>query len=134
MRSPEYRAFLEDLFAGLGAVDIRPMFGVGGLFCHGTMFAVVADERIFLKTDARSRVDFEQEGMTPFVYRTRDGREIVTSYHELPARLVDEPDEAVAWARRAYEIALHSSTSLRKQRKRLTSKTARQPSRRRARS
>lgn len=132
MISREYRAFLLDLFAGLGTLEVRPMFGVGGLFCDGTMFAVVAAERVFLKTDEGSRGNFLREGTAPFVYHARGG-EIVTSYYELPARLFDDFDEAVLWARRAYETALRSPTSRRKERSRLKPKTPRQPSRRRTR-
>lgn len=134
MKAEAYRVFLQDLFAGLGSLEIRPMFGVGGLFCDGTMFAVIADERVFLKTDEMSRGNFLREAAAPFVYRVRNGDEIVTSYYELPACLFDDPDEALLWARRAYAIALHSPASLRKQRNQLKAKGPRQPSRRRTRS
>lgn len=134
MRPDDYRAFLQDLFAGLGALDLRPMFGVGGLFCDGTMFAVVADERVFLKTDETSRGDYRQENAAAFIYRARDGSEIVTSYYELPARLFDSPDEATVWARRAYEVALRSPASRRRRAKLLKPRPTRQPHRRRTRS
>ena len=134
MQPENYQTFLLDLFAGLGSLEIRPMFGVGGMFCDGTMFAVIADERVFLKTDETSRADFVRQGAAPFVYRMRDGAEIVTSYYELPARVFDDPDEAVVWARRAHGIALRSPGSQRKQRKPLKRKTPRQPLRRRTRS
>ncbi|HEX3431776.1 MAG TPA: TfoX/Sxy family protein [Rhizomicrobium sp.] len=134
MLSLEYRAFLEELFAGLGRVKVQRMFNFDGLFCGQTIFGVVWDERVFLKTDEASRSDFATEGAGPFAYRARDGREIITSYYELPARLLDDPEEAVAWARRAYDVALRSPTSQRKARKRMKAKTARQPPRRRTQS
>ena len=84
------------------------MFGVHGLYRDGTMFALVAASRVFLKTDEESRSAFVDEAASPFRFRVRDGTEIVTSYYELPGHLYDEPDEAVAWARRAYEVALRS--------------------------
>src|SRR5579862_2920893 len=130
MKPASYHAFLQDLFSGLGVLKIRPMVGVGGLFCDGTMFAVIADERTFLKTDDTNRNDFRREDAAPFVYRTRDGSEIVTSYYELPARLFDDPGEAIVWARRAYEIALLSPASQRRQRKHAKPKPPRQPRRR----
>lgn len=121
MKAGAYNAFLQDLFAGLGSLEIRPMFGVGGLLCDGTMFGVIADESVFLKTDEMSRGDFLREAAAPFVYRVRNGGEIVTSYYELPVRLFDDPDEALLWARDAYEIVLRSPASLRRQRRRKTS-------------
>lgn len=117
--TPEFRTFLEELFYGLGPVELRPMFGVHALYHDGTMFAVVADTRVFLKTDEKSRPEFAQEAAAPFRFRARDGTEVVTSYYELPARLYDQPDEAVAWARRACEIAMRSPSAARKARKRV---------------
>ena len=93
------------------------MFDFDARFCESAIFGVVMDERVFLRTDEKSRGDFDAE------YRARNGRENVTSYYELPARLIG--DEAVRWARRAYDIALRSPTSRRKRRKRLK---PRQPS------
>ena len=133
MPRKEYSAFLLELFAGLGAVEARRLFNFDGLFCDGTIFGIVADERVFLKTDEKTCGAFELEGSGPYTYPSPDGARIVTSYYELPARLFDEPYEAVAWARRAYEAALRSPTSQRKEGKRARSKTPRQPSRRRRR-
>jgi len=110
------------------------MFGIAGLFCDGRMFAVIADERVFLKTDEANRRDFLRERAAPFVYRTRSGDEIVTSYYELPAHLFECPDEAVAWARGACEIAVRRPALQRKHQKRPKPKTSRQPPRRRRRS
>ena len=126
--------FLQELFAGLGAVDLRRMFDFDALFCGDTIFGVVIDERVFLKTDNKSRDMFLAEGSGSFTYATRNGREIVTSYYELPARLFEQPEEAAIWARKAYEIALHSPTTAPKQRARTTLKTPRQPARRTKRS
>jgi DNA transformation protein len=129
---PESRAFVEELFAGLGAVEVRRLFNFDGLFCEGTIFAILADGRVFLKTDEQTRRDFEREGSKPFRYRARDGSKVPTSYYEIPARLFDEPDEAVCWGRRALDITLRSSALLRRQKTRRKTKTARQPPRRRS--
>ena len=134
MLSANYRGFLQDLFSGLGALEIRPMFGVGGLFCDGTMIAVIANETVFLKTDETSRRDYLREGSKPFVYQVRDGGKIVTSYYALPSRFLDDPEEAVRWGRRAYEIALRSPTALRKERRRTKPRSPRQLARRHTRS
>jgi len=126
--TPEYRAFLEELFASFGTVEVRRTFNFHGLFRDGTIFGLVADERVFLKTDVQSRQPFETAGSTPFCYRARDGSEVATSYYELPARFYNEPEEAAAWAQAAYEVALRSPTAARKQRQR--DKGMRQPARR----
>lgn len=130
--TPEFRAFLEELLEGFGQVEIRRVFNFDGLYRESTMFGLVTDGRVFLKTDEQSRTSFQNEDAEPLRYRGRDGTDVVTSYYEIPARLLDDPGEAAAWARRAYEIALGSPTALLKQRKRR--KSARKPARKRSRS
>jgi DNA transformation protein len=132
--TPEYRAFVAELFANLGPVEVRRVFNFDGLYVEGTMFGLVADERVFLKTDAESSKAFVAEGFGPLHYRARDGVDVETSYYEFPERLYDDSEVAAAWARRAYEVALRSPTAIRKQRKRVKEKHARQPATRRIRS
>jgi DNA transformation protein len=47
--------------------------------------------------------------MTPFGYTTKDGRTTTMSYWRAPAHLLDEPDDMVAWARRALAAARRSA-------------------------
>ncbi|OHV95948.1 competence protein TfoX [Janthinobacterium lividum] len=45
--------FLLDQLAGAGSVNAKKMFGEYGLYCDGKMFAIVADDQLFIKpTDA----------------------------------------------------------------------------------
>lgn len=131
--TPEYRAFVAELFSAFGPVEVRRVFNFDGLYVEDTMFGLVADERVFLKTDADNRKAFVAEDYGPLHYRARDGADVEMSYYEIPARLYDDSDEAAAWARRAYEVALRSPTAMRKQRRRVKEKHARRPARRRGR-
>jgi DNA transformation protein and related proteins len=126
-----FHAFIAELFEDFGSIEVRPMFGFEALFRGGTIFGVVAEERIYLKCDTQSRIKFVEAGTLPFRYHSRDGNEIVTSYHELPTRLYDEPGEACEWARAAYEAALRSANTARKTRSRLTKEKPPPPVRRR---
>ena len=45
------QAELDDLFCAFGPVRTRPMFGGGGLYADGLMFAIDVDDCIFLKAD-----------------------------------------------------------------------------------
>lgn len=106
MSSPELRAHLADLLAPLGPVSTRRMFGGVGIFYGSVMFALIAFEELYLKVDARNRSDFEAAGEQPFAYGTKDGRRVIASYWRAPARLLDEPDELLAWAGKAVDAAL----------------------------
>jgi len=96
--------FVEELFAPLGIVVVRRMFGGGGIYCDGLMFGLISDGVIYLKADARTRGAFEAEGAYPFIYQGRK-KPIAMSYWRLPERLFDDPEEALAWGREALRAA-----------------------------
>lgn len=105
--SNEYKAFVSDQLSGLGPVSVRSMFGGGGVFLDGVMFALIADERLYLRASDTTKADFEAEGMGPFTYE-KSGKRSIMAYWEVPERLYDEPDELTAWARRAFGIAFEA--------------------------
>ena len=105
--SEEYKVFLEDLFAAFGPITIRKMFGGGGLYRDGIMFALVANDRLYLKADETNRADFEDEGMKPFTYMGR-GKPVRMSYWELPEALYDDPERLADLARKSFDVALKS--------------------------
>jgi DNA transformation protein and related proteins len=104
--SDGYKAFLTDLLSGFGPVRIRNMFGGAGVYAGGVMFAILVDDTLYLKADETSAKVFGAEGKGPFTYRPKGGRPVAMSYWEIPERLLDDPDELIAWARRAQEVAL----------------------------
>lgn len=113
-RPPAPFAHIHDLFAPFGPVNIRRMFGGAGVFADGLMFALVADGTVYLKSDDLTRADFEREGCGPFSYAAKGGQRTVMSYHRLPDRLHDDPDELAAWSRAALEAARRKAASARR--------------------
>ena len=101
-----FHEFVAELFAPMGPVSIRRMFGGAGVFRDGLMFALLGDDTIYLKTDATLRADLEAEGCAPFLWtKPSAGEEIDMGYVSLPSSAMDDPDEASAWARRALAVA-----------------------------
>lgn len=109
--------FISELFAGLGPVKIRRMFGGAGLYFEGVMFALVDDGVIYLKADGQAIAAFEREGAAPFSYETKDGVRSIASFWRLPERLYDDPDELAEWAKRAVAAARRAATKPRRRRK-----------------
>lgn len=102
-----FDVWVQELFADLGAVKVRKMFGGAGVYAQGAMFALIADEVIYLKADPALRAELAQAGSAPFLWtRPSDGKEIDMGYWRLPDAASDDPDEAAHWARRALAIAL----------------------------
>ena len=99
--------WVKDLFAELGAVSVRRMFGGAGVYAQGVMFALVADESVYLKADPALRADLAEHGGAPFVWtRPSDGKQIDMGYWRLPDAACDDPLEAARWARRALGVAI----------------------------
>jgi len=105
--SPDYLDHLIDLLEPLGPVTIRRMFGGAGLYHDGLMFALVAEDRLYLKADDGNREAFEAEGLEPFTYESR-GKRAVMSYYEPPADALEDGDILCQWARGAFEAALRT--------------------------
>ena len=101
-----FHEFVAELLAPMGPVSIRRMFGGAGVFRDGLMFALLADETIFLKTDASLRQDLEAQGGAPFVWtKPSTGEAIDMGDVSLPSSAMDDPDEASLWASRALAVA-----------------------------
>lgn len=101
---------LRDALQGAGPVVFKRMFGGAGAYADGAMFALVADDVLYLKADETTRAAFEVEGMGPFVYDGK-GKPIAMSYWRVPERLYDDPDEMAEWARRAIGVARRAAVA-----------------------
>lgn len=101
---------LAELFAPLGGVSIRRMFGGLGIFKGGLMFALVSDDVLYFKADEETLPRFETEGCGPFVFGSKRGQ-VETSYRMAPERLYDEPDDFSEWAREAFAVALRKQNT-----------------------
>ena len=114
--SEDFKAFIADQLAGFGPVSIRNMFGGAGIYADGVMFAILADDTLYLKANETTAPAFEAEGMGPFEYEKGE-KTVAMSYWEVPPRLLEEPDELAEWAREAHRIAYAGKKPSRKTRK-----------------
>jgi len=100
---------IRDLFAGLGPVSIRRMFGGKGIYYDGLIIAVELRGELMLKGDELSAPDLETAGARQWTYvGSRHGKTVSMPYWSVPDGAFDDPDEFTAWARRAYEAALRA--------------------------
>ena len=112
-----FHAFVEELLSGLGPVRIRRMFGGAGVYAGEVMFALIDDETLYLKADETLKADLVAEGSVGWVYSRAPGKWAETSYWRLPETALDDPDEAVTWARRALTAAEAKAPAKRPRRK-----------------
>ncbi len=92
------------LLSCLGPVEAKRMFGGHGLFLDGTMVALLASDRLFLKADEESAGDFGAAGSEPFTYQ-RKGKAMALSYWSAPEAAMSDPGAMEPWAERAAAAA-----------------------------
>ncbi|MCB1889200.1 MAG: TfoX/Sxy family protein [Rhodocyclaceae bacterium] len=105
---PEIVDHALELFAPLGAIRVRPMFGGHGFYCDDLFFALVAWDTLYLKADAASQAPYEAAGSQIFRYSQPDGRAFTMGYWSAPDEALDSPQAMLPWARRAIDCALRN--------------------------
>jgi DNA transformation protein len=96
-----------ELLAPLGAVRARRMFGGHGLYVDDVFLALIAGQRLYLKTDALSRPHFEAAACEPFVYRGH-AAPVTIGYWTVPPQAMESPQDMLPWARLALDAALRA--------------------------
>ncbi len=104
----EYINYLKEVFEPFGMISSRRMFGGYGIYYDGLMFGLVADDELFLKTDALNIEEFKSLKLEAFQYK-RNGKQIKMSYFKAPEAIYDDPEQANFWASLAFEAALRTS-------------------------
>jgi DNA transformation protein len=103
----EFVRFVLDLLATVGGIRARAMFGGFGIYRGDTLFAIIVEDRLFLKADEVTRHEFESRGLGPFTYVAR-GRTVTLSYYEAAPDVFESPDAMRHWTQRAVGAALRA--------------------------
>ncbi|WP_395648175.1 TfoX/Sxy family protein [Terricaulis sp.] len=124
-----FHDFVKELFAGMGPVQIKRMFGGAGGYADGVMFLLLDNDTIHIKAnDEAMKAALRAEGSGPFVWipenGPRKGEKIDLGYWRLPEAAIDDPDEAVKWGRRALALAKAKAAEKRPKAKKAAAKKA----------
>lgn len=100
---PDFLEHVLDLFSGLGPLRTGRMFSGAGLYVdEDVMFAMISSSGIvYLKSDDSTAQAFLEAGAKPFWYTRGERTQQVTSFMSLPESALDDPEEALYWARLA---------------------------------
>ena len=90
-----YVEFLLEQFAPLGEISSRAMFGGHCLYCDGVVFALVANNALFLKADDTNREAFTARGSKAF--RPFEDQDASMSYYEAPPEIFEDSDAMREW-------------------------------------
>jgi DNA transformation protein len=103
----QFVAHCLELFEALGRAHSRRMFGGHGVYVDDLFVAIIAFDRLYLKTDAHTRERFERAGCEAFVYDKKSGA-VSLGYWSAPDEAMESPALMQPWARLALEAALRS--------------------------
>lgn len=123
-----FHDYVKELFAGMGRVEIKRMFGGAGGYSGGLMFLLLADDTIHIKADDALKAELREEGSGPFVWEPqsgpRKGEKVDLGYWRLPDAALDDPDLAAEWGRKALAIAKAKASAKAPKAKHAVKKTA----------
>lgn len=113
---PELVRHATELFAPLGSIRSKAMFGGWGFYCDDLFFAIVAYDTLYLKADAESAERFRAAGGEAFTFSYKDGRTETMNYWTVPEEAMENPAEMRPWAQTALAAAIRSRMPARKTR------------------
>ena len=117
MTKDSFVTFVLDQLHDLG-VSSRRMFGGYGLYHRGVFFGLVAGDQLYFKTDEQTRLDYLENGMSPF---QPSEKQTLSTYYEVPAEVIEDGEQLTEWARKAVavqEAVKHSGKGKQAKRKR----------------
>ena len=109
----EFVSHVVDLMQSIGPATAKRMFGGYGVFLDGLMFALIADQTLYLKADRESESTFTANGLEAFTYHKK-GKQYSMSYFQAPGEALEHAQEMNIWANMAYAAALRSAAGKRK--------------------
>jgi len=103
----EFVQLVLEQMTGFGVPRVRRMFGGYGLYRDDLMFAIILQDKLYLKADAVNVASFEKAGSEPFTYASK-GKIVTLRYYEAPPDVYEDQDDMQQWARSAFEAALRA--------------------------
>ena len=110
-------AWVQEAMEPLGRVTMRKMMGGATLYLDGTIFAILVDDGIWLKSDSEADAIWDAEGCEKFSVTFKDGKVDVMNYRQAPLDVYDDADAMRHWAALALEAGARSAAKRKPRRK-----------------
>jgi DNA transformation protein len=108
---PDFGEWVREHLAALGSIEIKRMFGGAAVYANGLIFALLDDGVVWLKADETNAPLLQAAGARQFTYPAKEGKQMTMAYWSLPESAVDDPEEAVDWARQSIDAALRKAST-----------------------
>ncbi len=100
--SADFHGFVLEQLEGLPTVSKR-MFGGIGIYADERFFAIVHDDRLYLKVDESTRPAYVRFGMGPFTPSPQ--QRPMRGYFEVPIEVLEDSERLCTWARESIRVA-----------------------------
>lgn len=110
--SPDFRELVLEQLERVTPVHARRMFGGVGIYAGDLFFALIDDDTLYFKVDDTNRPDYEALGLGPFRPYGPEGE--VMQYYEVPADVLEDPDELRPWVEKAVAVARRKRSGAKK--------------------
>ena len=95
---------LYDVFGESEAVTARAMMGGFTLYKEGKVFAIVEDEKVYLKGDTKTEAWYLEHKAKKFWYM-REGKKQYMNYFLVPEDILENREEFATWVDVALSVA-----------------------------
>jgi DNA transformation protein len=102
-------AWVEEALEPLGRVSMQKMMGGATLYLDGTIFAIMDEGELWLKSDAEADSVWDEAGCERFSVTFRDGKVDTMNYRNAPTDVYDDAEAMRRWAGLAVEAGLRSA-------------------------
>ena len=104
--SDSFVEFVLEQLDPVGPITPKRMFGGVGLYAGDLIFALLAGDVLYVKADDSTRGELEKTGARPFQpYPDRPGGGGTMKYYSVPAAILEDSGELIAWAKQSIAIA-----------------------------
>ena len=90
-------AWIEEALEPMGNVSMRKMMGGATLYLDGTIFGIMVDGELWLKSDAEADAIWDTVSTERFTVAFKDGSIDQMNYRRAPSDVYDDADELQRW-------------------------------------
>jgi len=98
----EFKNFILDQLKDIGELETKRMFGGLALLYHGSAFAKIKHDKVWLKVDDSNRANFEQMGMKQYIYGKDNSHKL--NFYETPIEVIEDRDKLKDWVKKSIEV------------------------------
>ena len=103
--SNDFLIYVVDQLKPFARIVTRRMFGGVGFYADELFFGLIDDDTIYFKVDDTNRGDYTARGCKAFRPVANDPDAYSMSYFEVPADVLEDPDQLALWARKSLAVA-----------------------------